>query len=117
MLVWGGFGFLVPIAFVASVIIIEETVGAGDTNMYLVLLLTGFLCLLFGLAVKRYRYSTCEVETIVDKKGKEKEIFVLYKINKSKGTTSELIIDDTFFRIPIEYWSVICGVLCAVTYF
>ena len=117
MLFWNGLGFLIPLALLASGGINIAIFGEENMSNPLLFAIACPICFIVGMGVKWYRSRTCEHEILVMRNGKEKEIPVIYKINKSTGVTETMVVRDTFFFIPVEYWSIVCGVLCIVYFF
>ena len=117
MFIWNGLGFLVPLALMATAAIYQVIVSEENMVNSLFFLIACPICLIVGFGIKWYRSRTCEHEILVMRNGKEKEVPVIYKINKSTGVTETIFVRDTFFFIPVEYWGIVCGVLCVVYFF
>ncbi len=120
VLAWKGFGFLVPISYISAGVIEIFFLG-GSENPSADILFYGFaslICFAISILVSRYRQATCEQTVLRDETtGKEKDVLLKNVINTKTDEEYQVIIEDTFFGIPIKYWSIIFLALGVLVYF
>jgi hypothetical protein len=121
LLIWKGFGLLVPLSAILALFVTEfiyiDKDGNGEIKSEIFYLFSAVFCLIISYAVKRYRRATCEEAFIRNEKNqKEKKVLIKNMINKKTGETYAIIIKDTFFGIPMMIWSPIFVALGVVVY-
>ena len=114
-LVWRGLGWLVPLMMIPAILITHLFLGdrsSSKLGSLLVYSTAGALCVVASFFVDAYRKSTTEVTILRNETtGKERKKRVVVKTNIKTGEQYVIEIKDTFFGIPIIFWSVIFAML------
>ncbi len=104
MIIWSGFGFLVPVCWLLVAVIstktgfilgVSENIGAA-----IVLYITAALVLILSY--------------FLDKHAKKKSAILINPATEQKVL---LIRKDSLFFIPVKYWPIICAVIATSIFF
>ena len=119
IIVWKGFGFLIPVVFLMGtgiVVWLFPPMAQYTGNVYIYGMIT---LLSFGLdwLVKKRRNATCEVHTEVNEKnGRTKTRYYKRKADRGTGGAYLFPVEDSFFWIPLRIWPYVFAVLAIVMF-
>lgn len=119
ILIWKGFGILVPLAILLGSVISNSIFNIDNSiSNAMVFVFGAFFCYIFDFLVRKYREKNCEYTTLVDPiTGKEKSFFFKQYMDSKTGETHNLILKDTFFGLSMFIWVLISLLIAAFAYF
>ena len=119
ILIWKGFGLLIPVSVALSVILCKYIYKGDETNVenMLFLLLSAAFCLAIGLIVKLYRNATCEKIVVKNEQTQKEKTRLIKRKVDLMGEESITAVKDTFFGLNFMIWSMVFAILGAVAYF